>query len=245
MNVPSVPAGPEQPPAPDPSAPDSPAPDPSRSGPPTPGPGRRPRHRREAGTRALLDAFAVGDPDDLLNLGGLLVGLGRRAFGMLLFVSVLPAFIPVPIGGAISGPLVMLIGAQLLMLRRRPWLPRFVAGRGFHRHALARFDRRISPVLARLEHLIRPRLPVVLDHRVAAAFTGLLLVLLGLLLSLPIPLTNYLFGGLLLLFALALLERDGALMLIAWTGGVVAIVVFGVLSGNLVALATPWLDRLF
>lgn len=199
---------------------------------------------REAGTRALLDGFAEGDPADVLTLRMLLAGLGRRAFGMLLFVSVLPAFIPVPVGGAISGPLTILIGAQLLVLRRRPWLPRFVAEHGFPRNALARFDRMISPALARLEHLIRPRLPQVLDHRPAAVLTGLLLILLGLLLSLPIPLTNYLFGGLLLLFALALLERDGALMLVAWAGGIVAIIVFGVLSGSLVAALAPWVDRL-
>ncbi|HET8817951.1 MAG TPA: exopolysaccharide biosynthesis protein [Xanthomonadaceae bacterium] len=205
-----------------------------------PGGGRR----AEAGTRALLDAFTVGDPDGLLTLRMLLAGLGRRAFGMLLFVSVLPAFIPVPVGGAISGPLTMLIGVQLITLRRRPWLPRFIADRGFHRQALARFDRMISPVLARLEHMIRPRLLPVLDQRGAAALTGLLLVLLGLLLSLPIPLTNYLFGGLLLVFALALLERDGALMIVAWVGGIAAIVVFGVLSGSLLQAVTPWIDLL-
>ena len=102
----------------------------------------------------------------------------------------------------------------------------------------------ISPVLARLEHLIRPRLSSLLEQRGAAALTGLLLILLGVLLSLPIPLTNYLFGGLLLLFALALLERDGALMLVAWVGGTIAIVVFGVLSGNLLQAVTPWIDRL-
>lgn len=222
-------------------------PGPGRGEPDRPGarkPGKHGHDRREAGTRALLDGFAAGDPDDLLSLRVLMTGLGRRSFGMLLFVSVLPAFIPVPIGGAISGPLVILIGLQLLALRRRPWLPRFIGDRGFHRHALARFDRRISPALKRLEHLIRPRLPQLLDHRAATALSGLLLVLLGLLLSLPIPLTNYLFGGLLLLFALALLERDGALMLVAWASGTVAVLVFGVLSGNLVAMATPWLDHL-
>lgn len=207
-------------------------------------PRAKPRRPREAGTRALLDDFAEGKPEDVLTLQLLLAGLGRRAFGMLLFVSVLPAFIPVPVGGAISGPLTMLIGAQLLVLRRRPWLPRFVARHGFPRSALARFDRMISPALKRLEHLIRPRLPQLLDQRAAAALTGVLLLLLGLLLSLPIPLTNYLFGGLLLLFALALLERDGALMLVAWASGIVAIIVFGVLSGSLVAAITPWIDRL-
>lgn len=205
-----------------------------------------PRRRRpgETGTRALLDAFAIGDPDEVLRLRDLLAGLGRRSFGMLLFIATLPAFIPIPIGGAISGPLVMLIGAQLLIGMRRPWLPRFIAERGPHRHALARFDRVISPWLGRLEKLVRPRLSWLLDHRAAAVFTGLLLVLLGLLLSLPIPLTNYILGGLLLLFAFALLERDGALMLVAWVAGIIAIAVFGVLSGNLAALAADWIDRL-
>jgi hypothetical protein len=128
---------------------------------------------------------------------------------------------------------------------RRPWLPKFLADRGPHRHALARFDHRISPLLAWLEKFVRPRLPVVLDHRMASMFTGLLLVLLGLLLSLPIPLTNFLFGGLLLLFALALLERDGALMLVGWIAGAIAIAIFGVLSGNLATMGAHWLDRLF
>jgi hypothetical protein len=200
--------------------------------------------RQEAGTRALLDALAQGDPDETITLRDLLAGLNRRAFGMLLFVSVLPAFIPIPIGGAISGPLVMLIGVQLAIGMRRPWLPNFLASRGPHRHALARFDRMISPWLARLEHVIRPRLPVVLDHRLAGVVTGLLLLVLGLLLSLPIPLTNYLFGGLLLVFALSLLERDGVMLLVAWIAGAIAVAVFGVLSGNLAAQAARFVDLL-
>lgn len=208
--------------------------------------GRRWRRRSppEAGIRALLAAYAVGDPDDLLTLRILLSGLGKRMFGMLLFIAALPAFIPIPIGGAISGPLTILIGLQLLFGMRRPWLPKFIAGRGPHRHTLLRFERRIGPWLDRLEHLIRPRLTRVLDHRVAAMFTGLMLVLLGILLALPIPLTNYLFGGLMLLYALALLERDGVLMLVAWTAGIAAIAVFGVLSGTLAAVAIEWVDML-
>ena len=84
----------------------------------------------------------------------------------------------------------------------------------------------------------------VLDHRVAAMFTGLLLSVLGLLLALPIPFTNYLFGALMVAFALALLERDGALMLLCWLTGIITIVVFGVLSGTLAAAATHWIGQL-
>ena len=199
---------------------------------------------RERSLRGLLDGFTVGDPDELLPLRGLLAGLGRRAFGMLLFVATLPAFIPIPVGGAISGPLVMLIGVQLLAGRRRPWLPRFIAVRGPHRGALLRFHRLVAPWLTRLERLVRPRLPQLFLQRMAMMLTGLLLVLLGFLLSLPIPLTNYLFGGLLLLFAFAMLERDGALLLVAWAGGLASIAVFGVLSGKFAAIAAEGIDRL-
>lgn len=206
----------------------------------------RAEHRpREAGTRALLDVFAAGDPDEQLRMADVLDGLGDRSFGMLLFVSTIPAFIPIPgVGGAISGPLVMLIGVQLLFGLRQPWLPKFLASRGPHRHAMARFRDLLAPWLTRLEKLVKPRAPMMLDHRAADFFTGLLLLLLGLLLSLPIPFTNYLFGALLLLFAFALLERDGWMLGAAWAAGVIAIAVFGVLSGTLASVAARWVDML-
>ena len=205
---------------------------------------RRQRKPREAGTRAILDALLDGDHAQTLDFSALLSGLGRRAFGMLLFVAALPAFIPIPIGGALSGPLVVLISAQLLLGLRRPWLPHFIASRGPKRQSLARFERIVDPWLRRLEHLVRPRMTGVLDHRLAAACTGLLLFLLGLLLSLPIPFTNYVFGGIVLLYALALLERDGVLMLVAWAVGIVALSTTGALSGGLIAAVQPWIERL-
>src|SRR3546814_9954305 len=57
-------------------------------------PADRPEALHEAGTRDLLDAFTVGHPDDVVRLGEVFAGLGKRSFGMLLFVSTLPAFIP-------------------------------------------------------------------------------------------------------------------------------------------------------
>ncbi len=199
---------------------------------------------REPGIRAILDGYAAGDPEEVLPLRELLAGLDHSAFGMLLFLATLPAFIPIPVGGAVSGPLVALIGAQLALGRHRPWLPDFLARRGPHRRSLAAFDRRISPWLVRLERLVRPRLTQLVAHRAAMAFSGVLLVLLGLLLSLPIPLTNYLFAGLLLLSALALIERDGVLMLIVWIAGGTAVAVFGILSGNLAAMTMRWFAAL-
>lgn len=197
------------------------------------------------GMRAVIDALCDGDPGEQLALRELVVDLGRSTFGVLLFVATLPAFIPIPgLAGALSGPLVMLVGLHLLILQRKPWLPDFIARRGPQRSTLIRFDRISDRWLRWLERAVRPRLLGMIDHPIATVLTGLQLVLLGILLALPIPFTNFLFGGLLLLYALALLERDGALMLISWCAGLVAIYVFGSVSGNLAAMLWAWVAGL-
>jgi hypothetical protein len=198
-----------------------------------------------AGMRSVLDMLAVGDPNETLALRDVATGLGRGTFGVLLFLASLPAFIPIPgLAGALSGPLVVLVGLQVLILLPNPWLPGFIARRGPLRGTIVRFDRMVSPWLRRIEKAVRPRLLALIEHPLATILTGLQLVLLGILLSLPIPLTNFLFAGLLMVYALALLERDGILMIVAWLMGSAAIAVFGVLSGNLVALAWAWLEKL-
>lgn len=186
----------------------------------------------------LLQGFTEGDPEQVLELRGLLSGLGRSAFGMFLFVSILPGFVPIPgVGGAVGGPLVILIGLQLLVGLGQPWLPGFIGRRGPKRRTMQRFCQRIEPWLRRLEHLVRPRLQGLTGNRLANSFTGLLLVLLGILLALPIPMTNYLFAGALLLYALALLERDGALLLVLWLLSVAGVTAMCLLSGQLAQMA--------
>ena len=92
--------------------------------------------------------------------------------------------------------------------------------------------------------MLKPHLAATIEPLPARMFTGLQLIVLGLLLSLPIPFTNYLFGLQLMLFALALLERDGRLMLLNWLGGLGAITFFGISSGQLLAYLTPLVERL-
>lgn len=216
------------------------------SSPPDAGPGAASPEYRNEGIRTLLAMFAFGDPAQHMKLGQILQDLQQSAFGVFLFVAILPAFIPIPgLGGAVSGPLVILIGLQMLFCMRRPWLPGFIARRGPKRGTMHRFLDRIDGALRRLDRMLKPRMPQVLTPAPAHAFSGLLLVLLGLLLSLPIPFTNYLFGFQLLLFALALLERDGALMLFNWVAALVAIAFFGFSSGQLVGYTVDLFQRWF
>lgn len=193
-----------------------------------------------AGARALLDQLTDGDPADTLELGNLLDGLGRSAFGVLLFLAIPPAVFP-GVAAVIGAPLVILIGLHLLLHRRYVWLPRWLSERGPHRGLIIRFERRFDKFFARLERWVQPRWRGMFQHPVASIFTGLLLVLLGILLALPIPFTNVPFALLLLLFALALLERDGRLMLVAWLLALAAIAAVASLSGGIAGAIAYWL----
>ena len=194
------------------------------------------------GIARLLRSFSHGDPDQVLTLDGLLGGLGRGAFGMFLFVSVLPGFIPIPgFAGVVSGPLVAMIGLQLIIGLRTPWMPGFIARRGPRRATMVRFCERLTPWLARLERLVRPRLQRLTSNRLANIVTGVLLIGLGLLLALPLPMTNFVFAGTLLLFAMALMERDGVLLLALWVVAGSGLVATALLSEELARLVHGWL----
>ena len=88
-----------------------------------PTPGGHTGYRNE-GIRSLLDIFAQGDPQEHLGLGDILADLQQGAFGVFLFIAILPSFVPIPgVGGAVSAPLVIMIGMQMLLGLRKPWLP--------------------------------------------------------------------------------------------------------------------------
>lgn len=203
---------------------------------------KAPKQPQPITTRALVDELAVGDPEDVLTLGELLDRFSERSFGLFLLIVMLPTFIPIPVGvGAVSGGLAALMGLQFLARLEHPWLPRFVARRQIHRHRIIAFRDRMGRWLDRIERLTKPRNQALLTHPAAHAFTGLLLVALGIMLGLPLPLTNYPFGLILLAFAFALIERDGRLMLLAWLLGLAEIAVMVGFSSQIVA----WGSSLF
>jgi hypothetical protein len=193
----------------------------------------------ELSTRALIEDVATSAGGAELTLGDVLDRFSERAYGVFLLFSLIPAIVPG--GGAIGGPLICLIGLQMLAQMEHPWVPKFIARRQLTHDGMQKFQRRTTRLLRWLEKLTHPRTEILIEHPAARTFTGVLLVLLGLLLALPLPATNYIFGAILLAYAIALIERDGRLMAIAWIAGGIEIVVMGVMSGSIVA----WVAGLF
>ena len=184
-----------------------------------------------ARTAELLTRALESQRGEKITIGEFLDPLGERAFGFLLLILAIPNFIPVPIGvGGVMGALVIYVGAQMLLGFEHPWLLRSMREHGMARSRVERFVTRLAPLLRWLEHVCRPRLEG-LTRAPGRRITGLLLVATGILLALPIPFTNYVFGVLLVLYAVALIERDGAALIVAWLASVAAAIALLTLSG--------------
>ncbi|QIK81342.1 exopolysaccharide biosynthesis protein [Lysobacter sp. HDW10] len=189
---------------------------------------------KDTGLLGMVGRLAQGDPESHITMHQIIDEVEESGFGMILFVLTLPAFIPIPVGGALSGPLVALLALQMIVGRHEPWLPKRLLSKGPKRSALAKVHAQLSRIFRPVHRLIRPRADWIFENSITFRFTGLILLFLAVLLALPIPGTNYLFGLTLVLFALAMIERDGGLMIVSWCVGLALIIAAFVLSGQII-----------
>lgn len=197
---------------------------------PTAGPDSRP-------TSALLLDHARALTAERVTLGDLADTLGDRAFGLLMLVFALPCCVPgVPGIPTVFAIPMLLVAGQMAAGRSRPWLPPAVARRGIGRGTFVLLMEQAAPWLRRLERLARPRLTGITGRR-AERWIGLYMLALAAVVAIPLPVTNTFPSIAIAVISLALIERDGALVLAGLIGGVAAVgVVLGVWGGGLISL---------
>lgn len=169
-------------------------------------------------TSAVLAEFRDSLSAERISIADLIFALQDRAYGILMLVLALPNLAPIAVPGMtmiLGVPLVLLAG-QLALGRPVPWFPRWLARRSISRIALVRTLSWSLPTLERVERWLRPRL-LLLTGWTGERFLGGVCIVLAILLSLPIPLGNWLPALALCILALALVEKDG----IAWLAGMV------------------------
>lgn len=166
-------------------------------------------------TTALIASTLEGIEGDSIALGELVDRFEQRGFGVLVLFLTVPAFFPIPGVAGIPGMMIILLGVQMLIGLRRPWLPAFARRKQIGKAAFAKFTGRMGRILRVLERFCRPRALWLFDQA-GSRISGLMLAIYGLLLSLPIPFTNYLFALILLAIAIAMIERDGLLLISSW-----------------------------
>ena len=166
-----------------------------------------------------------------LTFSELAARLRDRAWGGLLLIFAAFNLLPLPPGATtVTGLPLLVITAQMALGRARPWFPKKLDQRGIGREHLSRIAAKIGPWEERIERIFRPRLYALTNHH-AARVIGLVSFLLSVVLWLPIPLGNHVPALAMTLFALALIYRDGVLVILAAVAAVASVVLVSVTLG--------------
>jgi len=173
-----------------------------------------------------------------LTVGALVDKADEGGFGFLIGVLTL---IAIPFVGLSTpfGLVIALLGGQLMLGLRRPWLPARARRRAL---SMAMLDR-VLGILARrtrwLARMSRRRWEIAIQPRLIGL--GIVLLALGLALPLPIPGSNLVFLIPLFLYAVGVLERDGVWIVLGHACALIDLVLLVVFGATVVAvLARIW-----
>ena len=172
-------------------------------------------------TSAVLDRLLKGAPDEDVTLAWLIAGLRERSFGIVMLILGLVALIPGASG--VVGVLLMIPAAQMMLARKGPVFPGFLARRRISKRKLARLIARINPILRRIERVVRPRWTTPFEATKMAV--GLVILLLAATLLAPIPFSNIIPGLVIVLLSFAYLEEDGIALCIALVAALVSLAI--------------------
>jgi hypothetical protein len=182
------------------------------------------------------------DGPERLSFTELARQLHSRAWGGLLFIFAAINAIPLPPGVNIFFAIpLMIVSAQMAFGRATPWFPARIDRRGVTKEELGRLIEKMEWVEVRVERLLKPRLPA-LTGTTATRVIGIVCFLLALLTTLPIVHVGP--AAVIVLFGLALIYRDGALVIAAAVAAVAGaiVVAFLVASGAVaISYAAAWL----
>lgn len=155
-----------------------------------------------------------------LTFHQLLQLLGKRTFGIALLFFALPSILPLAIIPGISFIFslpIMIFSLQMILGRNTLWLPKIMADYTIEYEKLIKIICVSIPYLIKIERFLKPRL-LIMTSRIMESINGIVIFCLALLLILPIPFSNFIFGILIVIFSLGLIEKDGIFILTGYFG---------------------------
>ena len=191
-----------------------------------------------------LTQIVEDEGPDRLSFSELATRLHARAWGGLLFIFAAINVLPLPPGTSSFFALpILIVAAQMVFGRASPWFPARLDRRGVTKQELRRLISKMGWLETKVERIFKPRLTQ-LTSPAATRVIGLVCFLLGLVAAIPIPLFHVAPAVAIVMFGLALIYRDGALVIAAAVAAVLSITVDALIVGSgVVALkyALHWL----
>jgi hypothetical protein len=183
-----------------------------------------PRRRRSV-SRTLLRAAGPRRDAHSVRIADMLANLGDRGFAWSVLFFAMLNLIPLPPGSTLVLAIpVLLVTGQMALGFTHLRLPDFITRRRVSRAALQRGVLRLRPLLRVFEHMLRPRRAWMFHPR-SQQLIAVWLFAVAVALYIPIPGSGFLPALSLTVAALAMLERDGLVMMIGLGMGAVSIMV--------------------
>lgn len=157
--------------------------------------------------------FAIGEDGVPVTIQTIMNRVSVKSFGILLAILAIPSAVPVPAPGySVPGGIALLIlGTQLVRRREYPWLPDRILRKEVRVGQRPRLIRMMVFFLRIFEIFIRPRLHFVFSNTLCYRLLGAVVLLCGLSMCIPVPLTNTAPAFGVFLIGLGMLEEDGFL----------------------------------
>jgi hypothetical protein len=175
-------------------------------------------------TRSIKEILSRHKGKVTITLDDISAELEEHTFALLLILLTMISALPIPAAGYSTpfGIIITILGIELLVKGNTLHLPKRLQKKKVPMKAFTTYSKTIIPFFTKVERFIHPRMSY-LFSRPFSTVSYALILLCGLSMIIPLPLTNTIPSLAILLMAIGMLEDDGLFLL---TGMFVAIFSF-------------------
>ena len=169
--------------------------------------------------------------------------LHEKGFVLMLLIFSAPLSIPLPVPPGfttIASLPLLFFSIQMLLGFDSPWLPKYVTKRSIKKSSLAKIIEKTSPILKKIERLMKPRISI-LSSYYGEKFYAFLCLICTISIAIPLPLTNFIPAGGIAVMSLGLISKDGVFIIL----GIITSFVGLIISTLVMFLGASFVTELF
>lgn len=187
----------------------------------------------------ILHTFLKSMKKEHFTLYDFVEELKDRSFGVLLLIFAIPnacLLASIPGVSIFFGIILIFVSIQMMLRREKAWFPKFIINQKLSKKHFESVLNIFNPYLVKIEKVLKPRFSL-LTAMFLERFLGFVCLIHGILITLPIPMANFLCGVALVFFALGMIAKDGVFILIGYIFSL-GIFIFFAASFHLIFLLT-------
>lgn len=178
------------------------------------------KNYNEPAASEVLERVISNTKGDYISLSELKMALHERGFGILMIIFALIMIFMPPGLTAIPAIPIIFFSTQMIAGQNSPWIPKWLGAKKIKRSTLAKLIVKTSPILKKIEKLLRQRLSFAASAT-GEKIIGIFSLFFSISIIIPLPLTNFLPAIAIILMSLGMMSKDGIPIIIGILTGIV------------------------